>query len=124
MFSKEEQPHCWYTGLELLEEKRDIAAFLVEKLLEVTIDQIRPPIKVQNRRIEQTFDTYAYIINLVPLVLEKTCFAGHTLECKWKINKRCSTRKRKVEKHKGAKQKPIQKPILGRAPMWTRSRPT
>jgi hypothetical protein len=98
MFSKEEQAHRWYTDLELLEEKRDIVAFLVEKLLVVTIDQIRPPIKVQNRRIEQTFDTYAYIINLVRLVLEKTCFAGHTLESKWKINKRGNTRKRKIEK--------------------------
>jgi hypothetical protein len=31
MFSKEEQPDCQYTDLELLEEKRDIATFRVEK---------------------------------------------------------------------------------------------
>ena len=28
-----------------------------------------------------------FTIDLVPLVLEKTCFAGHTFEYKWKINK-------------------------------------
>ena len=53
----------------------------------VTNDQIQPPNNAQNRRIKQTFDTYAYTIDLVPLVLEKTCFVGHTFEYKWKINK-------------------------------------
>ena len=31
MFSEEEQPNRWYADLELLEEKRDIGAFWVEK---------------------------------------------------------------------------------------------
>ena len=53
----------------------------------VTNDQIQPPIIVQNRRNNHTFDTYACTINLVPFVLEKTCFVGHILEYKWKINK-------------------------------------
>ena len=53
----------------------------------VTIDQIRPPSKVQNGINKQTYDTYAYTIDLVPLVLEKTCFAGIIFEYKWKINK-------------------------------------
>ena len=60
----------------------------------VTNDQIRPPIIVQNRRNKHTFDTYAYTIDVVPLVLEKTCFVGHTFKYKWKISKRRKTRKR------------------------------
>jgi len=46
-------------------------------LLAVTNDHLRPSIIVQNRRNKQTFDTYAFTINLVPLVFEKICFAGH-----------------------------------------------
>ena len=46
-------------------------------LLAVTNDQIRPPNKVQNRRNKQSFDTYNFTIDKVPLVLEKTCFVGH-----------------------------------------------
>ena len=53
----------------------------------VTNDNIGPPINIQNRRNKQSFDTYAFTIDIVPLVLEKTCFAGHTFEYKWKINK-------------------------------------
>jgi hypothetical protein len=37
---------------------------------------------------KQSFDTYAFTIDLVPLVLEKSCFAGHVFEYKWKIIKR------------------------------------
>ena len=40
-------------------------------LLTVTNDNIRPPIIIQNWRNKQTFDTYAYTTDLVPLVLEK-----------------------------------------------------
>jgi hypothetical protein len=56
-------------------------------MLVVTNDNIRPPIIVQNRRNKHIFNTYAYTIDLVPLVLEKICFAGHTFKYKWKINK-------------------------------------
>ena len=51
-------------------------------VLAVINDQIRPPIIIQNRRNKHTFDTYAFTIDLVPLVFEKTCFAGHTFEFK------------------------------------------
>ena len=54
----------------------------------VIIDQIRPPNKVQNKRSKQSFDAYAFTINLVPLVLEKTCFAGHTFKYKWKTKQK------------------------------------
>ena len=63
----------------------------------VTIDQIRPLNKVQNRRNKQSFDTYAFTIDLVPLVLEKTCFVGQIFEYKWKISKRGKTRKRNAD---------------------------
>jgi len=56
-------------------------------MLAVTNDQICKPIIVQNRRNKQTYDTNAFTFDLVPLVLEKTCFAGHIFEYKWKINK-------------------------------------
>ena len=56
-------------------------------MLAVTNDNIQPPIIIQNRRNKQTFDTYAFTIDTVPLVLEKTWFAGHTFKYKWKINK-------------------------------------
>ena len=51
-------------------------------VLAVLNDQIRPPNNIQNGRNKQTFGTYAFTINLVPLVLEETCFAGHTFEYK------------------------------------------
>ena len=57
----------------------------------VTNDQIRPPIKVQNRRNRHAFDTYAFIIDLVPLVLEKSCFAGDIFEYKWKTYQKAQT---------------------------------
>jgi hypothetical protein len=53
-------------------------------LLVVTNDQIRLPIIVQNRRNRHAFDTYAFTIDLVPLILEKSCSAGHIFEYKWK----------------------------------------
>jgi hypothetical protein len=51
-------------------------------LLAVLNDHIRPPIKIQNRREKQTYDTYAFIIDIVPLELEESCFAGHIFEYK------------------------------------------
>ena len=63
----------------------------------VSIDQIRPPIKLQNGRNKQTFDTYAYTIDLVPLILEKTCFAGHIHEIHGNYGQSAQTRKRKVD---------------------------
>ena len=54
----------------LRQASEDLARQLAE-VLEVTNDNIRPPIIIQNRRNKQTFDTYAYTTDLVPLVLEK-----------------------------------------------------
>ena len=62
-------------------------------LLAVTKDNIRMPIIVQNRRNKQYFDTYAFTIDIVPLVLEKTCFAGHTFEYKWKTKQKAQSGK-------------------------------
>jgi hypothetical protein len=62
-------------------------------LLAVINDQIQPPITIQNRINKQTFDTYAYTIDLVPLVLEEICFAGHTFEYKWKTKPKAQSRK-------------------------------
>ena len=70
----------------------------------VTNDNIRSPIIIQNRRNKQSFDTYALTIDIVPLVLEKTCFVGHTFEYKWTINKtkqKAQSRNRNAEMHKG-----------------------
>ena len=77
--------------------------FVEKKLrwvLAVTNDNIRPPIIIQNRRNKQSFDTYAFTIDIVPLVLEKTCFVGHIVEYKWKISKtkqKVQSRKRNAE---------------------------
>ena len=60
-------------------------------LLAVTNDQFQPPINIQNKGNKQTFDTYAYTIDLVPLVLEETCFAGLYL------NKRRNQAKHKAD---------------------------
>ena len=73
-------------------------------MLAVTNDNIQPSIIIQNRRNKQTFDTYAFTIDIVSLVLEKTCFAEHTFEYKWKINKtkqKAQSRKRSAEMRKG-----------------------
>ena len=56
---------------------RDEQRLSLGDLLAVNNNNISPPIIVQNRRNKHTFSTYACTINLVPLVLEKTCFAGH-----------------------------------------------
>jgi hypothetical protein len=66
-------------------------------MLAVTNDQIRPPINIENRRNKQTFDTYAYTIDLVPLVLEETCFAGLHLNTSGKPSKRRNQAKRKAD---------------------------
>ena len=66
-------------------------------MLAVTNDQIRPPITIQNGRNKQTFGTYAFIINLVPLVLEETCFVGHIFEYKWKTKHNAQSRKHNVD---------------------------
>ena len=57
----------------------------------VTNDQIRLPIIVQNRRNRHAFYTYAFTIDLVPLVLEKSCFVGHIFEYKWKTYQKAQT---------------------------------
>ena len=62
-------------------------------MLAVINNNIRPPITIQNGRNKQTFDTYAITINLVSLVLEETCFAGHTFEYKWKTKQNTQSRK-------------------------------
>ena len=56
-------------------------------------DHIRSPIYIQNRRNKQTFDTYAFTIDLVPLVLEEVCFVGHTFKYKWKTKQNAQSRK-------------------------------
>ena len=49
-------------------------------LLAVTNDNTQTPIIVQNRRNKHTFDTYAFTINIVPLVLQDYYFIGLILE--------------------------------------------
>jgi hypothetical protein len=70
-------------------------------LLAIINDQIRSPIKVQNGRKKQTFDTYAYTCDIVPLVLAETCFAGHTFEYKWKTKQKAQSKKCNAEMRKG-----------------------
>jgi hypothetical protein len=43
-------------------------------------NHIRPPNKIQNRRNKQTYDTYAFSIDIVPLVLQDYYFVGLILE--------------------------------------------
>ena len=66
-------------------------------LLEVLNDNIRPPITIQNGRNKQTFDTYAFTFDIVPLVLEETCFVGYTFEYKWKTKQNAQSRKRNTD---------------------------
>ena len=66
-------------------------------VLAVLNDHNRPPINIQNRRNKQTFDTYAFTFDIVPLVLEGIYFAGHTFEYKWKTKQKAQSKKRKVE---------------------------
>jgi amino acid permease len=89
---------------------------IVDWLLAVTNDQIRTPIIIQNRRNKHAFDTYAFTIDLVPLVFEKTCFVGHKFEYKWKtyqkaqtkdVKQKCANKKRiRREAHLRAKPRP------------------
>ena len=77
-----------------LERKYMINIKITHKcLLAVTNDRIQPPNKVQNKRNKQSFDTYTFTINIVPLVLEKTCFAGHTFKYKWKTRQKVQSGK-------------------------------
>jgi hypothetical protein len=48
-------------------------------------------------RNKQTYSTYAFNIDIVPLVLEESCFAGHIFEFKWKTRQKTKLRKRKVD---------------------------
>ena len=72
---------------------RDEAGFV----LAVLNDQIRPPITIQSGSNKQIFGTYAFTINLVPFVLEETCFAGHTFEYRWKTKQNAQSRKRNAD---------------------------
>ena len=62
-------------------------------LLAVTNDQIRPPITIQNRSNKQTFDKYAFTIDLVPLVLEELYFVGQSFKYNWKTKQNAQSRK-------------------------------
>jgi hypothetical protein len=66
----------------------------------VTNDQFRPPINIQNKRNKQSSDIYAFTINLVPLVLEKTSFVGHTFEYKCKTKQKVQFEKRNAKMRK------------------------
>jgi hypothetical protein len=67
--------------------KKSETLIILIALLAVTNDHFYSPIIIQNKRNKHAFDTYAYTTDLVPLVLEKSCFAGYIFEYKWKINK-------------------------------------
>ena len=56
-------------------------------LLAVINDQFRPPNKVQNGRNKQSFDTYAFTIDIVPLVLQDYYFVGLISEYSGKWSK-------------------------------------
>ena len=73
----------------------------------VTNDHIRLPITIQNGRNKQTFDTYAYTIDIVPLVLQDYYFAGLIFEYKWKTRQTVQSIKRKAEMHEGNKSKSL-----------------
>jgi chorismate mutase len=62
-------------------------------MLVVLYNQIRPPIKIQNRRNKQTYNTYAFTIDIVPLVLERQHFAEHIFEYKWKTRQKAQSGK-------------------------------
>jgi hypothetical protein len=64
------------------------------RLLAVLNGHIRPPNKIQNRRNKQTYDTYAFTIDIVPLVLQDYYFAGLILEYNGIIVKMRHQRKR------------------------------
>jgi hypothetical protein len=66
-------------------------------LLAVLNDQIRPLINIQNRRNKQTFDTYAFTIDIFPHVLETWCFAGHKHKIHGKYGQNAQSRKRNAD---------------------------
>jgi hypothetical protein len=68
-------------------------------------DNIRPAITIQNGRNKQTSSTYAFTIDLVPLVLEETWFSRQTFEYNWKTMYKVRSRKRKIEKCNRTKKK-------------------
>ena len=70
-------------------------------VLAVLNNEFRPPIAIQNGRNKQTFDTYAFNIDIVPLVLEEICFAGHTFEYKWKTKQKAQFGKHNAEMRNG-----------------------
>jgi hypothetical protein len=74
-----------------------IRAKLRWRLLTILNNNIRPPITIQTGRNKQTFDTYAFTFDIVPLVLEETCFVGHTFEYKWKTKQKAHNKKHKAE---------------------------
>jgi hypothetical protein len=80
----------------------------------VTNNQIRPQIIVQNRRNRHAFDTYTSTIDLVPLIFEKTCFAGHIFENKWKAYQKAQTEgvkqkcAKEINKEAHLRAKPVQ----------------
>ena len=76
----------------------------------VTNGHFKLPIIIQNRRNKHTLDTYAFTIDLVPLVLEKSCFAGHIFEYKWKTYQKAQTEsvKQKCAKENKKRSPPTQ----------------
>ena len=52
--------------------------------------------------------THAFTIDIVPLVLEESCFAGHIFEYKRKIRQKAQLKKRKVDFcAKGSREGPL-----------------
>jgi hypothetical protein len=54
--------------------------------------------------------THAYTIDLVPLIFEKTCFAGHTSESKWKTNKTYQKAQKQKAYSRNVEEKHMEKP--------------
>ena len=73
----------------------------------VTIAHLEPPIYIQNTRNKQSFNTHAYTIDIVPLVLQNYYFAELIFEYKWKTRQTVQSRKRKAEMHEGNKSKSL-----------------
>jgi hypothetical protein len=66
---------------------------IISWTLAVLIDQIRPPIETQNRRNKQTYDTYTFSIDIVPLVLEIYYFTEYIHNYGGIIVKKAQTKK-------------------------------
>jgi hypothetical protein len=69
-------------------------------VLAVTNNQIRPPNNVQNGRNKQSFDTYAFTIDIVPLVLQDYYFAGFIFKYKSKTKQKAQFGKHNAEMRK------------------------